>query len=157
MNEFLEKLSAERCTDLEVRNTINIAQVFNHTDALDVKSLFFIRFCRIPNWIQLTGIDCKKAGKWIVQNHKDNIADCCYIKRYNKRKGMYFDDVYYFLFDDLLVYLNENASEAKILFRKTDSVLVDKVAGKIKRLKKAIVISLKYNCLSKMTGYILNP
>ena len=136
MENFLEKLSAERCTDWEVRSTMDMAQVFDGRDALDAKNLYFTRFNRIPNWIQLEEIDCKKAGEWLVQNHRDNIVDCCYIKRYKKRKGIYFDDVYYFLFDDLLVYLNENEAEAKILYRKTDSSLVDKVVEEIRKFKK---------------------
>ena len=72
----------------------------------------------------------------VTKNYKDRITECCYIKRYQKRKGIFFDDVYYFLFDDLLVYLNENEPGATFLYRKTNSALVDKVVNEIKKFKK---------------------
>ena len=135
MEEFIEKLSAECCSDVEVQNAWNVANIFTNGDALSEKSLFFTRFCRIPNWVSLCEIDVKKANKWFVQNYQDKIVDCCYVKRYQRRKGVYLDDVYYFLYDDLLVYLNENESEAKFLYRKTDSVLVDKIVNEVKKFK----------------------
>jgi len=136
MKNFLEKLSAERCADLEFCHKMDVSHVFTNKDSLDEKNLYITRFGRIPNWIHLEDIDSKKAGKWLVQNYKNKIADCFYIKRYQKRKGIYFDDVYYFLFDDLLVYLNENELEAKFLYRKTDSALVDKIVDEIRKFKK---------------------
>jgi hypothetical protein len=56
--------------------------------------------------------------------------------RQGKSNGIYFDDVYYFMFEDMLVYLNHNQSETKILYRKTDNALVDEVVDKIKKFKK---------------------
>jgi len=134
MNDYLVKLSAEHCTDFGISNSVDLAHIFDG-EALDAKGLYVSRFSRIPNWIQLNGIDCKKANKWFVQNYQDKIIDCNYVKRYEKRKGIYFDDIYYFLFDDLLVYLNHNGSEIKILYRKTDSVLVDSIVNEIGKFK----------------------
>jgi len=148
MKDFLEKLSAECCTDFEFRNTIDLAPaIFNNKDALDANGLYFTRFHRIPNCIHLSDIDCQKANEWLSQNHQDNIKDCCFTKRNRMRPGVisgrcgkgdkiHFDDVYYFLFDDLLVYLNHNDSDAKILYRKTDNNLVDSVVNEIKKFKK---------------------
>jgi len=167
MKEFLEKLSAERCTDLKVHNTMDMGCVFTGDDSMDAKQLYITYFCRIPNWIELEAIDCKKAGEWLVQNHKDRIADCCYIKRYKKHKGIYFDDVYYFLFDDLLVYLNENQSEAQFLYRKTDIALVDKVVDEIRKFKKRkytrkkpeieLLVTSTYSGLSTVSMEISKP
>ena len=133
MNKSLEKLSSERCNHFEIRNTLDVSHIFSDSDSLDEKKVFVSRFQTIPNWIPLFDIDCKKAGEWLMEKHGNTIADCCYVKRYQKRKGIYFDDVYYFLFDDLLVYLNTNQSEAKFLYRKTDSTLVDKVVTERQR------------------------
>ena len=135
MKDFLEKLSAERCTDWNVRGTIDMSKVFSGRDKLDANTLFFTRFNRIPNRVQLKVIDCKRAGKWLVQNHRDSIIDCCYVKRYKNRRGLYLDDVYYFLFDDLLVYLNDDDFEVNILYRKTDNSLVDKIVNEIRKFK----------------------
>jgi hypothetical protein len=64
-----------------------------------------------------------------------------YFTRTNGIKGneIYLDDAYYFLFDDLLVYLNHNASAAKFLYRKTDHSLVDKIVYEISKFKKSSV------------------
>ena len=68
MNEYLEKLSAERCSDMEISNAVNLAQsIFDKTDAIDEKRLFITRFCRVPNWVTLSEIDCCKANEWFVQ------------------------------------------------------------------------------------------
>ena len=59
MNEYLEKLSAERCSDMELSNAVNVAQsIFDKSDAIDEKRLFMTRFCRVPNWITLK-LQCK--------------------------------------------------------------------------------------------------
>jgi hypothetical protein len=136
MKDFLENLSAECCTDMEFRNTFNVSDIFDDGDALDAKKLYIARFGRIPNWIDLVKIDGKKTGEWLVRNYRGRITDCCYVKRYSKRKGMYFDDVYYFMFDDLLVYIDENRSKTKFLFRKTDHVLVETIANEIRKFVK---------------------
>ena len=138
MKDFLEKLSAERCTDLKVRNTMDVSCIFDDTDAIDARKLYINHFCRIPNWIQLEEINCKRAGEWLEQNHKDSLMDCFFIKRARKYKGIYFDDVYYLLCDDLLVYLNENQSEARLYYRKTNSAFVNDMANQIKKFKKKV-------------------
>ena len=160
MNEYLEKLSAERCSDMDLSNAVNVAQsIFDKSDAIDEKRLFMTRFCRVPNWVTLSEIDCFKANEWLVQNYQDKITDCCFIKRNsaemsnsiiekvkrlrqktdsldNNGDEIYLDDVYYFLFDDLLVHLNHNCWGVKILYRKTDGALVDRIVKKIATFKK---------------------
>jgi hypothetical protein len=115
---------------------MNVAQIFSDCDNLDANNLYITRFSMIPNWIRIDDIDCKKAGEWLIRQYKEIITDCFYIKRCEKRKGIYFDDVYYFLYDDLLVYLSENDSEAKFLYRKTDNALVDNIVDEIRKFKK---------------------
>ena len=56
MKSFLEKLSAERCENLEFHNKMDVSHVFDDRDALDAKNLFVSRFNRIPNWINLEDI-----------------------------------------------------------------------------------------------------
>ena len=63
MNEHLYKLSAERGSDLEVPNTMAAANIFSNDDAINSKFLFVTRFSRVPNWISLDGIDCKKVNE----------------------------------------------------------------------------------------------
>ena len=137
MKEQFEKLSAERCTDLEFRNTMNVASIFEGetVDDPNVNNLYLTRFGRIPNRFRLRDIDCKKANKWLMQHYQDNVTDCCYSNRYEEREELFFEDIYYFLFEDLLVYL-ERWGRVTFLYRKTDSTLVNKLVTEIKKFKK---------------------
>ena len=130
------KLSAQHCLDLEIRTIIDTSQIFCDSDAQNEKNLYMARFGRVPNYIQLRAIDFKKANNWIEQNYSDAITDFCYTKHYRKRKGMYFNDIYYFLFDDTLIYLNYNRCEVGFLFQKTDHVLVDGIVNEIRKFRK---------------------
>lgn len=151
MKDFLDKLSAKRCIDLEFTNTVNLPQsIFDDRDAIDAKQLYITRFCKIPNWVELCKIDCNKANEWLVQNYQDKITDCCLIKRNEMSRRLrgrtretlgegaeiFLDDVYYFMFDDMLVYLNHNSWQSNIFYRKTDSVLVDRIVKEIAGFKK---------------------
>ena len=136
MNEYLEKLSAERCVNLEVRNTANVATIFKYDGDYHGQSMYFTRYFRIPNHILLKEINCQKAREWILQTYSESITDCCFSRRYESRKGFYYTIVCFFLFDDLLVYLREWESEALFFYRKTDSALVNKIVDEIITFKK---------------------
>ena len=165
MNEYIEKISAESYSDLKFQQTWSVANIFDRSDALDDKNLFISRFHRVPNWIQLEDVDAKKANEWLQENYRDDIVDCSYIKRHKKRKGLYTDDTYYFLFDDLLVYINVQQSEAKLLYRKTDSAKVEEIANELIKFKargerKKPEIEILYNSrhgLSTQTMEITRP
>jgi len=135
MKEIFEKLSAERCPDLVGGNIAVATSVFKDDD-IDANNLYVRRYGRIPNRFRCNNnIDSKKANNWLLQNYQDKITDCCY-DGYND-KGKYFGHVYYFLFDDLLVSIKDwGSAQITFFYRKTDSALVDKVAGEIKKLKK---------------------
>ena len=135
MTDYLVRLSSENCFDLEVKNMMDVSGVFDSGCTLNEKKLYITHFRRIPNQIELDFIDCKKASEWFAQNYQDAITDCYYTKRYTKRKGLYFDEVYYFMFEDLLIFMCEDDSEAKFLYKKTDSALVDKIVNEIRKFK----------------------
>ena len=137
MNDYLMKLSAQRCTDSEIRNTFDMSRIFyDNSYTYNEKNLYMSRFGRIPNSIFLHDIDCKKANDWLEQNYGDAITDCCYAKRYDERKGLYFDSVYYFLFDDMLVNLKHIVFDVEFLFQKTDHVLVEGIVNEIRKFPK---------------------
>ena len=147
--ENLEKLSADRCCDLKFGKTMDVVQVFNSREAIDSKNLYIARFGRLPNWINMDVSDCKKISDWLVQNYHDAIVDCSYSKHYNKSKGLFLENIYYFMFDDLLVLLNEENSTAKLLFRKTDTALINNVMNEIITLQKDCSRKSKINLLVK--------
>jgi hypothetical protein len=98
--------------------------------------LFLALFNSIPNFIHEINIDCKKADKWFLVKYKDEIKDLYFDKRYfNSNKNAEFDDIFYILFDDLIVDFDTNLSEARFLFRKTDISKVETLIGEIKKFR----------------------
>ena len=134
MKEIFEKLSAERCFDFGGRTIVDATNFFrNDCEFFNVKTLYLIRFGIIPNCMILHDIDSKKANKWLLQNYQDKITDCCY-DEYDEKENK-FHRTYYFLYDDLLIFVN-NWEQVRFLYRKTDNALVEKIISEIKKFKK---------------------
>lgn len=123
----------------ELSNTstkINLSEVFPHLNRsyLNEFTLYVAHFNLIPNYINEVDIDCKKANIWFSENYKSEIQEFYYTKRYfNKSKKAEIDDIFYFLYDDLLVDFDTNCSIVRFLFRKSD---LSKVEGVIKAIHK---------------------
>jgi hypothetical protein len=142
MKEYLEKMSAELCTDLSMNNTVIVTEIFDEDDFFDNRRLYISRFGRIPNEIVIRGINCIKIKEWILQKYQDEISDCNYYKHFGLNK-YYREDIYCFLFDDMLINFNYyddyyDTTSVYLLFRKTDSTLVDKMVNEIRKFKKRI-------------------
>ena len=91
-------------------------------------------FHYVPNIINENEIYCKKAIQWF--NNEYLIKDCYYNKRYlNSTKVPEFDDVYFILDSDLLVYFDINLCKLKILFRKTDNEIVERLISGLSKFK----------------------
>lgn len=111
-------------------DNIHLSKVFNerHTTYLNEFTLFLFHFNTIPNFFDEVQIDCKKANKWFVRSFQEEIKDCYYDKRYfNRNKHAEYDDIFYFLYDDLIVNFDTNCSSVKFLFRKTDINQVEEI------------------------------
>lgn len=104
---------------------------------LNELTLYLAHFNTIPNYITEIEIDCKKANQWFVQAFNSEIKDFHYSKNYNKEnETAELDDIFYFLFDDLLVDFATNRSFVRFLFRKTEKEKVENVITGIKKFKK---------------------
>jgi hypothetical protein len=132
--ESIEKMSAERCSTIEVKNIINLSD----TNSMAMNT-YLIRFQTFPNSISVNGIDLEKATEWIFETYKDEITDCDYGKTINKKGKMMIEDAHFFLFDDLFVRLARqyNGDVAELLFRKTDHTLVEKIAEELSKFKRS--------------------
>ena len=98
--------------------------------------LFMAHFNAIPNLISEIRIDCRKANEWFIEAYKAEIKDHYFIKRYfSDRKQAELDDIFYFLYDDLIVYFDTNCSVARFLFKKTDQAIIEELIKKIKKFK----------------------
>lgn len=105
-------------------------------------NLFIAHFNSIPNSIHEIEIDCKKANSWLSENYQEEIIDHYYEKRYFQgSKRAEKDDIFHFLFDDLIVYFDTTCSTVRFLFRKTNPLKVEEVINAIAKFKKR---KLKY-------------
>ena len=133
----LEKLSAERCMDLNVQNTADLYGIYRSSDAPNAEFLFISYFHIVPNSIDLQGIDAEKANKWFTETYREAIKEHFYTKTYHWKLNFdfYFDNVYYILFDDLLLHINIELSRIECFYRKTDSATVDKIVTEFLKFK----------------------
>ncbi len=98
---------------------------------------FFLAYFKvIPNYMNEAGINCKKAHQWFVKAYKQEIKDVYFDKRYyNNSKIAEFDDIFYILYDDLLLHFDTNGDTVKFLFRNTEFAKIEIIINEIKRFK----------------------
>lgn len=98
---------------------INITDVFAERQGsyLNEFTLFLAHFNAIPNFIHEVEIDCKRANNWFLENYNAEIKNHYYNKRYfNGSKKAEFDDIFYFLYEDLMVDFDTNNSKVRFLY-----------------------------------------
>lgn len=121
---------------------MDLSNVFNgrRDTYLNEMTLFAAHFNCIPNYICEINIDCQKANNWFVKNYEPDINDFYFSRHYiRKQDKAELDDIFYFLFEDLLVDFDTNQSIVRFLFRKTDLPKVEEVVKGIHKFKKRIV------------------
>lgn len=101
-------------------------------------TLFLAHFNAIPNFIHEINIDCVKANNWFAELYKNEIKDLHYNKIYFKRnsKKAEYDDIFYILFEDLIVGFDMNMSVVRFLFRKTEIDKVETLIDGIRKFRK---------------------
>jgi len=118
---------------------MNLSEVFaqRRGSYLNEFTLYIAHFNTIPNFSHEIDIDCKRANSWFLENYKAEIKDNYYNKRYfNNSKKAEFDDIFYFLYDDLLVNFDTNSSIVRFLYRTTGLAKIEQVINAIKKFKK---------------------
>jgi hypothetical protein len=134
----MENLSKLQPPKFEVANTFNWSDVYDSDNGvLNVHKLFMMYFNNIPNWIVEEKIDCKKANQWFLETARTEITNFHYVKRHLKdSKTVEYDDLYYLLYDDLLLYFDTAKSRVTFLFRKTDGAKVNTLVTEFKKFPK---------------------
>lgn len=99
-------------------------------------TLYLAHFNYIPNYIQEILIDCRKANVWFAENFKAEIKQFYYSKLYFDRlKKAELDDVFYFLYEDLIVDFDTNNSIVRFLFYKTSLEKVEAIVDGLHKFK----------------------
>lgn len=120
------------------KSGMSLSEVFAEKQGayLNGFNLFIAHFNTIPNYIHEIGISCKKGNKWFAEAYDSEIKECYYDKRYfNRNKSAELDDIFYILFEDLIVDFDTNNSFVRFFFRKTDSKKVDEIIKGLKKFK----------------------
>ena len=100
-------------------------------------NLFITRFNYVPNYIVETNINCTKALDWLIEKYSTEIIDVSYNKIcYRRAKEAALDDVFIFLFEDLIVNFDTNQENIRCLFKKTPIEKVETILLNIKKFKK---------------------
>ncbi len=107
-----------------------------HGNYLNEYSLFLLHFNAIPNFIHEININCKKASKYFTEQYKVEIKNHYFDKRYLRGgKRAEYDDLFYILYDDLIVNFDTNQSIVRFLFRETAIEKVEAIITGIKKFK----------------------
>lgn len=116
----------------------NLADVFDlrMDQYLNEFNLFIAHFNRIPNFIHEININCKKANQWFINHYQAEIKDIYYSKLYlRQNKNAELDDIFYFLYEDLIVDFDTNNSKVRFLFRITEESKVNLIISEIKKFR----------------------
>lgn len=146
---------------IELENTsskMSLGQVFaDRSGYINELNLFIAHFNYIPNLISEANINCKKANKWFNENYKSEIKQHYFYKRcYNGKKQAELDDIFYILYDDLIIDFDTNKSTARFLFNKTETAKVEKIILEVTKFrerqgKRKPLISLLINTPTGIT------
>lgn len=132
--------TADRPFELEKTSTkISLSEVFARIERsyLNEFTLFVAHFNSIPNFINEVRIDCKKANNWFVENYASEVKENYYNRRYYRgSKKAELDDIFYFLYEDLLVYFDTEGLIVRFLYRKTDLSKIEEIIAGIHKFKK---------------------
>jgi hypothetical protein len=122
----------------ETAGRINLDQIFLERSGsyLNELTLFLAHFNTIPNFIHEININCYRANNWFSDTFSEDIRDMHYNKLYyNSNPEAEYDDIFYILYEDLLVDFDTNHSVVRFLFRKTPIEKVEAIISELKGFK----------------------
>ena len=116
-------------------NRINLGQVLaERTNSyMNELSLFLAHFNTIPNFIHEIKIDCLRANDWFSDTFQDEIRDKHYDKLYyDENEAAEYDDIFYIIYEDLLINFDIRQSTVRFLFRRTPIEKVEAIIAQIR-------------------------
>jgi hypothetical protein len=133
---------------------ILVPEIVRGSVNLCAHSLFIARFNEIPDTTHEVDINCKKALKWFIEHFRDDIWDTHFSMRYitSKNSKSEIDDVFYFLYEDLIVNFDTSESVVRLLFRKTPFATVERIAHQIKKMKERKYVKPTISIIVKGRG-----
>lgn len=133
-----------QCSKKDIPDLL-LSNVFNDSSCsyLNNFNLYLAYYRRIPNLFTEININCKLANKWFLLKFQLQIVDKYYNRIYLRRnKRQQEDDIFYFLYEDLMVHFDTNKSRVSFLFRKTSEKIVEDLSNFVKKFKLRKIRSL---------------
>ncbi len=116
----------------------NTAEIFTPRTGAYINdlNLFIARFTLIPNLLHESRIDCNRACKWFSEVYKDQIKELYYYReRSVNRIKPIREEVFYFIYEDLLIYFDLEDNYIRFLFQLTESKKVDTLINSFRNFK----------------------
>ena len=99
--------------------------------------LYLTKYQKIPNCIEEESIKVKLANEWFKETFKDQIQDFNFNKRYDiQKKKSIIEDVYYFLWDDLIANFDFSNRAVRLLFKDTPEDKINALFKEILQFRK---------------------
>jgi len=128
-------------------STTNFSDVFTFRRGsyLNEFYLYLTKLQKIPNCIEEENLKVKNANDWFKETYKDQIQDINFNKRRDdQKKESVFENVFYFLWDDLIVTFDFESRMIRLLFK-------DSPEHKVNELLKGLI---QFRKKRKSTSYI---
>ncbi|MHB8209034.1 AAA family ATPase [Mucilaginibacter sp.] len=118
---------------------ISLGNIYNDRPRsyLNEFTLFTAYFNTIPNFTHEIHIDCLRAREWFCHHYADEIKHTFYSKRYltSHSKAPDYDDVFYFLYQDLIVDFDISQEIVRFLFQETAKEQLEPIIAGISKFK----------------------
>lgn len=140
-----------------ITSAVSLDRIFAHRGICDHNelNLYMAYYSRIPNFISEPRINCKRAIKWFEQAFKDEIRDFYFNKwAWGEHVRAETDNMFFFIYDDVLVNFDTQSSFVRILFKTTEMTRIDQLIAalrKFKNSKSKSVISLIITTMGDMS------
>src|SRR5690606_35062047 len=102
-------------------------------------ALYATYFNAIPNIIYPRLICCEKAQEWLIDNFNQDINDVYFTKcSVKQRSKLKYHNLYYFLYNDVLIYFDTESHEALLLFRHTSMETIMRIVTGLQKFKRRV-------------------
>lgn len=129
----LARFQPKKSTLVQDISKVQLSRVIGYSDINEFQ-LFIAYNNDVPNYILLDDIDCEKANQEFLNLYESQIKNVYYNKRFLQSYAMpEYDDIFYFLFDDVLIYFNINKNYVRLLFRNTDTKDVEALSSLVQK------------------------
>lgn len=98
-------------------------------------NLYYYKYGLFPNSLSIEGVESTKVSDYLINNFKTEITDQYYCKNIYTDDFTHLCDYFFFMYEDLMVYINGNESVI-FFFKNTKEEIVYNLIGLLKPLEK---------------------